>query len=72
MKTKKILFTEYTYVLHEYPAEVEISLEDFHKLKSGKMDLKTIVDKYSDIDYDCDEPIYDDSYVHSYEYDGEA
>ena len=72
MKTKKITFIEYTYVLHAYPAEVEISLEDFHKLESGEMDMETILGKYSDIDYGCSEPLYDDSYVDSYEYKGKA
>lgn len=72
MKTKTIAFTEYTYVLHAFPAEVEISLKDFNKLKSGEIDLKTIKEKYNDIDYGCSEPLYDDSYIDSYEYDGEV
>ena len=72
MKTKTITFTEYTYVLHAYPAEVKISLEDFNKLKSGEIDLETIKEKYNDIDYGCSEPIYEDSYINSFEYTGEV
>ena len=49
MKTKTITITliEYTYILHEYPAEVEISVKDFKKLEMGKMNMETILSKYS-------------------------
>ena len=46
MKTKTITLIEYTYILHEYPAEVEISVEDFKKLETGKMNMETILSKY--------------------------
>lgn len=72
MKTKTIAFTEYTYVLHAYPAEVEISIEDFNKLKVGEIDLEVIQKKYDDINYGCSEPNYDISYIDSFEYEGEV
>lgn len=100
MKTKKISFTEYAYVLHAYPATVEISMEDFEKLETHqkniqtieekfpsyhdktsrecksleveKENIKIILEKYGNADYDCSEPIYDETYTDSYEYDGEV
>jgi len=44
---KTITLIECTYVLHEYPAEVEISIEDFNKLEVGKIKIDTILSKYS-------------------------
>ncbi len=45
-KTKTITLIEYTYILNAYPAEVEISVEDFEKLETGKMNMNTILNKY--------------------------
>ena len=40
-------------------------------LKVEEQNINTILEKYN-ADYDCSEPLYDDSYVDSYEYDGEV
>ncbi len=71
-KTKTIELIEYTYVLNAYPAEVEISVEDFEKLEAGKTSMETIIKKY-DIEYiGHSEPLYDFSNFDSYEYIGEV
>lgn len=62
---KKITFNEYSYVLHRYPIEVEISDEDFKLLSKGELTLEEITDKYN-VNYGCSVPIYDDMYVDSY------
>lgn len=66
---KTIEFTEYTYVLHAYPATMEISEEDFKKIENDEIKIEDIIDKY-EVDY-CDSEQLDDSYVDSYEYLGE-
>ena len=72
MKTKTITLIECTYVLHEYPAKVEISVEDFKKLETGKMNMETIINQY-DIKYEgYSEPLYDFSNFDSYKYEGEV
>jgi len=64
--SKKIEFDEYTYVLHRYPVEVEVSNEDFELIKKGTLALNKIVYKY-DVEYGCDEVIYDDFIFDSFD-----
>lgn len=65
--SKIIEFNEYTYVLHEFPASIEVSDSDYKKLKNGNVDLETLIDNYN-VEYSGDsEPIYDDSNFDSYE-----
>ncbi|MDD5400817.1 MAG: hypothetical protein PHQ93_06505 [Sulfurimonas sp.] len=63
--SKKITFNEYTYVLHRYTVEVEVSEEDYTflkeeiKYKDDNEVIEYIVDKY-DLEYpNGSEPIYD-------------
>lgn len=72
MKTKKIKFREYTYVLYMFNAEVEISAQDFKKLESDEIDIGDIKRQYDYIDYDSGEPNFDNFSIDSYEYDGEV
>ena len=72
MKTKRIKFREYTYILYMFNAEVEISAQDFNKLESDEIDIEDIKRKYNYIDYDGGKPNFDDSSIDSYEYAGEV
>lgn len=57
---KKIYFTEYTYVLHEYPGEVEISDCDYFKLKNSEISMNDIMENYN-LEYDgYSNPDYED------------
>lgn len=61
---KTFEFYEYSYVLNRYPAQVEISDEDFSKLQNEEIEIVDIIDKYlNDIEYDNSEQIFDDSYL---------
>ncbi|MDA7817061.1 hypothetical protein N9A28_02605 [Sulfurimonas sp.] len=63
---KKIIFEEFTFVLHRYPVEVEISNEDCELLENKTISLSDIVEKYS-VEYGSDEIIYDDFEFDSYD-----
>lgn len=65
---KRIEFTEYTYVLNEYTGEVEISDEDYLKLKNEEITMEFIMDKY-ELDYDGSQQLYDDSRFDSIEWE---
>ena len=69
---KRITFREYTYVLYEFNAEVNISVADFEKLEAEEIDIQDIKNKYNGIKYDDGEPNFDYSEIDSYEYDGEV
>jgi len=67
--TYPITFNEYTYVMHRYPCETNISSDDYKKLQELNEDedekikkfLSYIVHKY-EIEYnDSSEPLYDDT-----------
>ena len=67
-----IYFYEHSYVLHNNPATLEISEEDFQKLENKEITMEDITNKYSNINYKgYSKPIYDDTYVHGYEYLGD-
>ena len=69
---RTIYFNEQSYVLHNYPATLEISEEDFYKLENKDITMEEIIDKYSNINYEgYSKPIYEDTYVEGYEYLGE-
>lgn len=48
--SKRIGFYEYTFILHRYSIEVDISDEDYDFLKNKQDYLEEIIDKY-DIEY---------------------
>ncbi len=60
---KTIEFLENQYVLHQYPAKIEVSIEDLEKLQKGEVILEELLNIY-EIKYNgCSEPIYEDSYL---------
>ena len=66
--SKKIEFDEFTFVLHRYPIEVEISNKDYKLLKEKKIDLGDIVAKY-DVEYNGVSEQLDDCEIDDYHYE---
>ena len=62
LQKKSIIVSEYTYVLHKYTANVDITYQEYLGLKNGTINIEQITSKY-EIDYGCSEPIYDDTYI---------
>nr|WP_321267762.1 hypothetical protein [uncultured Sulfurimonas sp.] len=66
--SKKIGFDEFTFVLHRYPLEVEISNEDYKLLENKDITLEDIIDKY-DVEYDGYSEQLDDCEIEDYHYE---